>query len=86
MDRIIRDKEYPRPWRERYGDEMAELLRNESWSPSLVIDVISGAVDARLNPQRTSFASENRPARAEENGSMLSKVLQLRCAGSAPMN
>lgn len=74
-------KLYPRAWRKRYGDEMAELLRNESLSPSLVIDVLAGAVDARLNPHLASSAPHDRPPETKENGTMLARMLQLRCAG-----
>jgi hypothetical protein len=75
---------YPRPWRERYGDEMAELLHNESLSPSLVIDVLAGAVDAWLNPQLAVSAPRNQPPEVKEHETMFAKMLQLRCAGHGP--
>jgi MFS family permease len=42
---------YPRAWRARYGDEFAELL--EARPPSLRdrLDIVVGAIDARVNPQ-----------------------------------
>jgi hypothetical protein len=42
---------YPRAWRERYGDEIASLL--EEHPPTLAdhLDLIRGALDARLHPQ-----------------------------------
>jgi hypothetical protein len=42
---------YPRPWRDRYGDELEALL--EARPPSLRdrFDVVRGAIDARLDPQ-----------------------------------
>jgi hypothetical protein len=50
---------YPRAWRERYGDEFAELL--EARPPSLrdQLDIVLGAIDARMNPQLPG----HRPAR-----------------------
>jgi len=37
---------YPARWRARYGDEFQALLDEEPVTPSLVIDVIRGALDA----------------------------------------
>jgi hypothetical protein len=42
---------YPRSWRERYGDEFVELLAARPLSISDRIDIVRGAVDARLQPQ-----------------------------------
>lgn len=42
---------YPRAWRQRYGVEIAELLREEPLSLRLLIDLIRGALDARLHPE-----------------------------------
>ena len=75
---------YPRSWRDRYGEEMAELLSTERWSPSLVIDLVAGAVDARVNPQRMALVTQGSPQRGEEQRTMMSRVLQLRCAGAGP--
>ena len=44
---------YPRAWRQRYGPEMQELLDAEKPSLRTYVDLIAGAVDARLNPQST---------------------------------
>jgi hypothetical protein len=42
---------YPRPWRDRYGEEFVALI--SSRPPSLFdhLDIIRGAIDARLHPQ-----------------------------------
>lgn len=45
---------YPRGWRARYGEEVAELLVREAFTPRLVLDLIAGAVDARLTPQASA--------------------------------
>jgi hypothetical protein len=42
---------YPRAWRERYGDELADLLAREPRSPRLALDLALGAIDAHLHPQ-----------------------------------
>jgi TonB family protein len=42
---------YPRAWRERYRDEVAALLASEKPTLRVALDLIFGAVDARLNPQ-----------------------------------
>jgi hypothetical protein len=39
---------YPRAWRERYGAEYATLLVEHGLGPRTVIDVLRGALDARL--------------------------------------
>jgi hypothetical protein len=40
---------YPRAWRERYGDEFAELLKERPITLGAAIDILSGAIDARLS-------------------------------------
>jgi hypothetical protein len=44
---------YPRRWRIRYGEEVAALVAGERPSFRLFVDLLAGAVDARLNPQTT---------------------------------
>jgi hypothetical protein len=44
---------YPREWRERYGDEMSEILTDRTPGPSLVLDVVLGALDARKREHMT---------------------------------
>jgi hypothetical protein len=41
---------YPRGWQRRYGAEVATLLETEKFSARLALDLIAGAIDARLNP------------------------------------
>lgn len=40
---------YPGPWRERYGDEFTALLDDSRITPLVVLDVLLGAIDARLH-------------------------------------
>jgi len=42
---------YPRSWRERYEDEFLVLLSERSPDPLDRIDIVRGAIDARLHPQ-----------------------------------
>lgn len=41
---------YPRDWRARYGDEFAALLEELPLTPLALLDVLLGALDARLTP------------------------------------
>jgi hypothetical protein len=51
---------YPRAWRERYGDELIDLLARERRTPRLALDLALGALDAHLHPQ----VGEHGPSRA----------------------
>ena len=42
---------YPQAWRERYGDELLALLQDRPASLTDHLDLIRGALDARLHPQ-----------------------------------
>ncbi len=42
---------YPRGWRRRYGSEVMALVASEPRSFRLFLDLLAGAIDARLNPQ-----------------------------------
>jgi hypothetical protein len=41
---------YPARWRARYGDEFLALLDEQPVTPTLVLDVIRGAIDAHAAP------------------------------------
>jgi len=41
---------YPRAWRERYGDELEEVLEQERLGLRTRLDLVRGALDARLHP------------------------------------
>lgn len=45
---------YPRAWRERHGDEMLALLEDRPPSLADRIDLVRGALDARLHPSDPS--------------------------------
>ena len=42
---------YPSSWRQRYGEEIADLLASERMTPALAFDLLRGALDAHLHPQ-----------------------------------
>lgn len=42
---------YPQTWRERYGEEFAALISERPPSLADRVDIVRGAVDARLHPQ-----------------------------------
>lgn len=44
-------KLYPAKWRERYGEEFAEILARQRPSIGMIMDVLGGALDAHLHPQ-----------------------------------
>ena len=45
---------FPRAWRERYGDELADLLETEPFGLRTRFDLLRSALDARLHPLRPS--------------------------------
>jgi hypothetical protein len=42
---------YPRPWRDRYEEEMSVVLAAGRPTLRTAVDLVAGAIDARLNPQ-----------------------------------
>jgi hypothetical protein len=44
-------KLYPRPWRERYGEEFEALLADRPPTVRHRLDIVRGAIDARLHPE-----------------------------------
>ncbi len=43
---------YPRAWQQRYGPEMRQLLAHDRFTLRTAIDLIAGAIDARIYPQQ----------------------------------
>jgi len=75
---------YPRTWRDRYGAEMAELLRERRWSPGLVADLVAGAVDARLHPQLQCPTAPNESPEAKERATMMTRTSPWYCSRNTP--
>ncbi len=53
---------YPTAWRERHGDELSAILEACPVGPSLILDVVLGALDARLRAIRGHGAVEEQLA------------------------
>lgn len=70
---------YPALWRERYGEEFGSVLASQRASPGLVLDVLAGALDARLHPQIQH--SNTTPTKRDDT--MTLAMLQ-RCAAGGP--
>ena len=64
---------YPRAWRDLYGEEFAGILAAQRMSPRLLLDIIGGAIDARMEPQ----------VRANK-GDVMAMSLLKRCAAGGP--
>ncbi len=65
---------YPQAWRERYGDELLALLQDRPASLTDYLDLIRGALDARLHPQVRGAATP------DKESSMNQRVLALSAA------
>jgi hypothetical protein len=69
---------YPPRWRRRYGDELRTLIESQPFSIQAVIDLVAGAIDAWLEPQKI----HTQPAMAGEKGvTMTGSMMKLGCAG-----
>jgi hypothetical protein len=42
---------YPAAWRQRYGEELEDLLGRQQLTFSLALDLVRGALDAHLHPE-----------------------------------
>lgn len=74
---------YPRRWRERYGEELEEILARERHTPRLVLDVLAGALDAWLHPL---VPSRPVPTKAGAAGGVATiGGVAFRCAGSVAL-
>jgi hypothetical protein len=54
---------YPRSWRARYADELVALLADTGLTPTIVLDVVLGALDARWSGDYPDNAGEDRKVR-----------------------
>ena len=69
---------YPPRWRHRYGEEFRALVASQPVSLHSTIDLIAGAIDAWLEPQRSTM----QPAAAgKEKGVItMTSILKLGCS------
>jgi hypothetical protein len=75
---------YPRPWRRRYGDEVAAMLAEQRFSLAAAVDLIAGAIDVWLHPSATMAAAAAGSDVKEK--SMTSGIAKLNCAALAGPN
>ena len=60
---------YPRAWRERYGEELEAYLDSEPFGFRTALDLLLGAIDARMNPQPITASN------ATEGKSVVSRIM-----------
>ena len=61
---------YPASWRERYGEEIADLLATEPPSVPRAVDLLRGLIDAHLHPELVDSALAAVPAAGERSAEM----------------
>ena len=69
---------YPPRWRRRYGDELRALIGAQPFSLHAVIDLMAGAIDAWLEPQKIPMQQDA----TQEGEMMIGTMMKLGCAGS----
>ena len=69
---------YPPRWRRRYGDELRALIGSQPFSFHAAVDLIAGAIDAWLEPQKIPV----QPDAGREGVTMIGTMMKLGCAGS----
>jgi hypothetical protein len=70
---------YPRAWRDRYGDEFLALIGDRPLPVAQIIDIISGAIDARLSSDvRRTTASRSQVTQLQ-GGTALMEFLKQSC-------
>lgn len=68
---------YPGAWRARYGDEFADLLAARPPSLRDRLDIVVGAIDARMNPQVPGAADRERAVAGDRAARLLAVVTGL---------
>jgi hypothetical protein len=72
---------YPRAWRERYGAEMSAMLEQMPLTPAAVIDLVAGAIDARVAPH--AVAASRTVSTSEKEKAMFNSMMKRCAAGPA---
>jgi hypothetical protein len=86
---------YPARWRERYGEEFSAVLEGQRASVGLVLDVLAGAIDARLYPQspqqmhpqtqtQNDSQVQNSDAKQSKGEETMTLAMFERCAAGGP--
>jgi hypothetical protein len=81
-DRLIRL--YPRAWRDRYGDEFLALVGDGPLGLQQIIDIVSGAIDARLSSEVRATAISRGHATQVEGGAAVIHSLKSVCLHDKP--
>ena len=68
---------YPQAWRDRYGDEFLDLLDTRPPGSRDRLDILLGAVDARLNPEMPGHRPSARPASRALRGRRLAGLVAI---------
>ena len=67
---------YPPAWRARYGEEFAATVEDVGLRPQLVIDIVSGAIDAWLSSEvRRAVRPQRFTADRQQGGTMTVKSM-----------
>ena len=61
---------YPARWRERYGEEIADLLAAEPPNVPRAVDLLRGLIDAHLHPELVDSALAAVPAAGQRSAEM----------------
>jgi hypothetical protein len=69
---------YPRAWRRRYGDEVADMLAGRGFSLRTSVDLVAGAIDVWLHPSAT-LAAARAAQSPEEEKRMVNRIARLVC-------
>jgi len=73
---------YPRGWRERYAEEFVAFLGDRQLGVGEWIDIVSGAVDARLSPEVRRATARAGSQGGEETMSVLQALKRRECGES----
>ena len=68
---------YPPRWRRRYGHELRTLVGSQPFSLHAAIDLMAGAIDAWLEPQKIPTQPNEQP----EGVTMIGTMMKLGCTG-----
>jgi len=61
---------YPARWRERYGEEIADLVATDAPSVPRAVDLLRGLIDAHLHPELVDSALAAVPTAGEGSAEM----------------
>jgi hypothetical protein len=67
-------KLYPASWRERYEEEVAQLIRDQGWTPGLVVDLVTGAIDAWRHPELIAPIRGTEICESRKQSTMIAKA------------